>query len=104
MPKEMEPTGKPCRRCSDQMRRGPSDLPHGGLRMVSSRKTSNARGAWIESVYRCDDCGTQLGHSTSLTGTLHWSDITPRRNRRLSQIAASLWILESVTMIGECVC
>jgi hypothetical protein len=104
MAKEAEPTGRPCRRCSHQMRKGPSDLPHDGLRIVTTRKTSNAREAWIETVYRCDDCGTRLGHSTSLTGTPYWSNITSRRNRHLSQIAASLWILEIVTLMSGEVC
>lgn len=102
MPEETGPTGPPCRRCSEQIHRGPSDPPHFGLRVMKAEKMASAVGGWIETLYRCDDCGRLIRHTTLLTApSPYWRDVTPRKPRRLSHLAAFLWLLESASLVGE---
>jgi hypothetical protein len=68
--------GAPCSRCTAQARRGAADGPHVKLQRMCVCPVKGPTGQWQEAVYRCEECGSVLLHSSSrIQNRPHWSII-----------------------------
>ena len=71
---QLDKGGKaPCRDCTEQLTKGPADVPHGSLRALSTREHGHGALQRTETVYRCDACGSHVRHTDSrLQQGQHW--------------------------------